>query len=299
MDQPPDVIIGANGFIGSHLYHYLKNKGRNVIGTTHDASIQHASLAYLDLCNPDKSFLEATPVIGNVYCCAGVGVIDECKRNPEKTAQINVHGLLEVLLNMQKKGGKPVYFSGNMVFPGTKSDYTEEDTPKPITEYGKQKLLVEQAIQEQFKQFIIVRLTKVYGMTRGDKSLFTSWLDAWEGGGVVKSVTDITIAPVYVGDVIETVTELTSREESGIWHLPGTTSGTVFDFSEKLAHYFHIAPALLIPSVQSEFHWLERRPVFNTLGSTKMPLVNRKQFTVEQAFEQLRAQYPSFEQTFN
>ena len=116
---------------------------------------------------------------------------------------------------------------------------------------------------------------------------------------MVKSVTDITIAPVYVGDVIETVTELTSQEESGIWHLPGTTSGTVFDFSEKLAHYFHIAPALLIPSVQSEFHWLERRPVFNTLGSTKMPLVNRKQFTVEQAFEQLRAQYPSFEQTFN
>lgn len=296
MEQPPDLIIGANGFIGGHLYRYLKNKGRNVIGTSHRARNPNSGLLHLDLRNPDTSFLEAIPAIANVYCCAGVGVIDECKRNPESTAQINVHGLLQVLSHMQKKGGKPVYFSGNMVFPGTKADYTEEDIPEPITEYGRQKLVVEQTIQEQFEKFIIIRLTKVYGMTRGDNSLFTSWLTSWEENQTVRSVTDITIAPVYVGDVIETLGELTSRNESGIWHLPGTTSGTLFEFSEKLAHYFHIDPQLLIPSVQADFHWLEPRPVFNTLGSVNMPLVNRKQFTVEEAFEQLRAQYPSFEQ---
>ncbi len=296
MEETVDIVIGANGFIGSYIYRYIKRKGRRVIGTSHIGSGNTSDSIHLDLANPDLSFLNSIKNIGYVYCCARIGTIDQCKQDPFGTARVNIDGLLAVLDALKHTSGVPVFFSGNMVFPGTREDYNEHDQTDPTTEYGKQKAEVERAIQEMFERFFIIRLTKVYGVTRGDNTLFTAWLDSWANNIPVRAVTDITVAPVYVGDIVETLWFLLENSGNGIWHFPGTQADTIYNFAKRLADYFHIEPALLISATQSDFNWLEKRSPYNTLSSTMMPLISRKQFTLDRAFEQLRAQYPSFEQ---
>lgn len=295
MQETTDIVIGANGFIGGHIYRQLKQRGGSIVGTSHDRRDCASNIVFLDLRNPDVSFLDAIETIGHVYCCARSGTIDQCKKDPTGTAQVNVVGMLTVLAALKKRGGVPVFFSGNMVFPGLRGDYNEDDTTDPVTEYGRQKLQIERVLTRDFDRYIILRLTKVYGVTRGDKSLFTSWLDSWDQKLTVRAVTDITIAPVYVGDMVETLRSLVEKNSYGIWHFPGTQSGTVFDFAQRLASYFRINGNLLVPATQDDFHWLESRPAYNTLSSIKIPIMTRKQFTIDRAFEQLRAQYPSFD----
>ena len=98
-----------------------------------------------------------------------------------------------------------------MVFDGTKPDYREADPVHPVTEYGRQKVAVEQYLERNFERYLIVRLTKVYGGNRNDKTLFSTWFDAWLTGGYVRAALDSYIAPLYVDDVIAVLKRLVEK----------------------------------------------------------------------------------------
>lgn len=265
------LVIGANGFIGSHIINALKDSGWQVYSTT---------TSELDLRAPSLEWLRALPSINYVFCCAHFGSIDECKRNRAGTAAVNVTGMIKVLEELSGQNIIPVYLSSNMVFSGERPDYIETEIPAPTTEYGRQKLQVEQYIQKTFSRFVIARLTKVYGLERGDGTLITAWLDAWQQGQAVQAVNDMVIAPIYVGEVVEQLVALAERNRSGIYHIGGQEVATVYDFSVRAARFFHIPETNVQPVPRAMFSTVEKRPPFQTLRSihTFTDQVNRLSF---------------------
>jgi dTDP-4-dehydrorhamnose reductase len=258
MGQRTALVIGSEGFIGSRISRRLAELDWHVTRSTKEQ---------LDLRCPSFAWLHALPKIDYVFCCAQSGDIDECKRNEPATRAVNVDGMISVLEALRDTMQVPVYLSTNMVFAGERADYDESDVPDPTTSYGRQKLEVEEYIRKSFSRFLIARLTKVYSVDVNDHTLFTSWLDSWAQGQPVRAATDLTISPVYVGDVTSALLALIESDHLGLHHIVGPESASVYDFAVRLARCFGVATTSVEPVSRALFSAGEARPRFQTLRS--------------------------------
>jgi len=68
-----------------------------------------------------------------------------------------------------------------------------------------------------------------------DRTLFTSWLDSWAQQQRVSAATDLTISPVYVGDVTNSLLTLIESGSVGVRLLAGPKSASVYGFAVEMA----------------------------------------------------------------
>jgi dTDP-4-dehydrorhamnose reductase len=100
----------------------------------------------------------------------------------------------------------PVFFSSDYVFKGDTGGYADDAPTEPTTEYGRQKVEVEQRLRELGpERSLIVRLSKVYGIERGDGTLFDSMAATLVQRGTVRAAEDQRFCPTFVVDVLENV----------------------------------------------------------------------------------------------
>ena len=76
--------------------------------------------------------------------------------------QVNAHAV-KVIAEISKKSILLIHFSTDYVFDGKKSNYNETDMTNPINVYGESKLLGEKYIIETGGNFLILRISWVYG----------------------------------------------------------------------------------------------------------------------------------------
>lgn len=283
MGQRTALVIRSEGFIGSRIARRPADLNWNVIRSTKEQ---------LDLRSPSTDWLHALPKMDYVFSCAQFGDIDECKRNELATRAVNVHGMISVLEALRDTMPVPVYFSSNMVFPGERVDYDESDVPDPRTSYGRQKLEVEEYFRKSFSQFLIVRLTKVYGLEVDDRTLLTSRLDSWAQQQRVSAATDLTTSPVYVGDVTNSLLTLIESVSFGVRHVAGPESASVYDFAFRLARCFRVAMTSVEPVSRTLFSAVEARPRFQTLRSRDGVTGQGVRLTFDRMVERLVQAYP-------
>lgn len=266
------LVIGASGFIGNKLYNYFKSKGLDVKGTCYSKTFEGAERdgMYLDLSNPDFSNILDLKNLTHVFFCNGVTNIDECKINRNSAYKINVTNTINLLENFIHTNVVPIYLSTDMVYSGTQENFTESDTPAPPTEYGKQKVEVENYITTQFSKYIILRLSKVYGIEKGDQTLFTSWLDSLMRHKTIFSADDVFISPIYVMDVVCALDSLVSWKHYGIFNLGGDETATRYEFSQRLAKFFNYDLSLIEKKSINDFKFIEPRPLYSSLSSSRI-----------------------------
>ena len=63
--------------------------------------------------------------------------------------QVNVVSIKDIIKNAGLRGAKIVFPSSENIFDGRHFGYNEEDTPAPLTIYGKQKVAVEEFLKEK------------------------------------------------------------------------------------------------------------------------------------------------------
>src|SRR4030042_6646013 len=146
---------------------------------------------------------------------------ESCAAEIEKSTALNLDSIKSVIDYLKHLQIKPVFASSEFVFDGTRGNYTEWDPVNPILTYGRQKVDIERYLQNSCDEFIIVRLAKVFGSQRGDRTLFTSWLDAIERCETILCAYDQVFSPIYIDDVVEGIMRLVETNSSGIFHLSG------------------------------------------------------------------------------
>ena len=128
-----ELVVGADGYIGSHLIKMIPT----AMGTTRGHAIYH----HLDLLNP-----EVIPQAEIAYICAGVNGFQACEGNV-LSYRTNVDGTLKVAREITKGGGFVVWISSCSV------EWAH-------SAYSLQKSLVEIALQ-MIPQTAIVRAGRV------------------------------------------------------------------------------------------------------------------------------------------
>jgi dTDP-4-dehydrorhamnose reductase len=236
---PKTCVIGADGFIGSNLVDALKRLDPTVIGTSRREKSPYA----LNLAKPDiRSFSLAEKKIRYALITAGMANIGFCESHPVESHAVNVAGTLELVQQLSSQQIIPVFFSTDYVFDGESGGYGAESVPNPLNEYGHQKKEVEDWLRIKFrKDYLIVRLSKVYSVARNDGLIFSDIYSKLKIGQEVIAAYDLIFSPTYIGDVTEAVLRLISSGAKGVVHIAAPEAISRLNLTRKLAAAMQIS----------------------------------------------------------
>ena len=172
------LLTGATGFVGSFLAKDLVERGYVVYVTLRKSSdlqwIKDLPLkhCFIDLskANPIKDFLEENHIDAIIHN-AGL------TRHPEEDElnRINagiLKNIIEAINTVSYPIKKLIYISSLAAY-GSADNQQEgivrlDSTPKPLTAYGRSKLLAEGYLKDQVFPYLILRPTAVYGPREKD-----------------------------------------------------------------------------------------------------------------------------------
>jgi len=266
------LIVGGSGFIGTKFYHYFKQNKVSVRGTYFSkvGGLNEEDRIYLDLKNVNIEEIKKLKNLGRIIFCHGISGIEICRDKKDLSHAVNVINTIALLKYCKDLNIMPIYLSTSMVFDGESELPVESDDLKPASEYGKQKSEVERFIINNFKKYIILRLTKVFGVEKHDNTLFTLWLDKLMNKEKIIAASDIFISPVYVMDIIEMAGFMIKNSNFGTYNLGGPEILRISDFAKRLAAFFRYDLTYIKELSINDFGFKERRPKFNSVDSVKI-----------------------------
>lgn len=168
------LVTGGAGFIGSNVTRMLADLGHQVVvldnlANGHKDTIDsRAKLIVGDIADTQKT-KEALKGVDAVIHMAGLIIVPESVKYPEKYFQNNVLGTVSLLESMKDTGVKKIIFSSSACVYGAaeKLPITEEAPLHPDNPYGATKASVEAFIQSYHASYgfdgIILRYFNPYG----------------------------------------------------------------------------------------------------------------------------------------
>jgi len=162
------LITGGTGFIGSHLIERLLERKFKIYALVRNPqNLKWLAGQPVTLLPGDINNLPSFPVdFDYIFHLAGLTK----SHNPSEFYRINYQGTLQLLetVAQQKKAPQKFIFLSSLAVSGPSSSLagvTEEEPPRPLTPYGRSKLLGEEAclrFQDIFP-LAILRVSAVYG----------------------------------------------------------------------------------------------------------------------------------------
>jgi len=221
------LITGANGQLGNELQHLLAE--RKIDYTA-------ADVATLDITKPEMVedyFAKNKPEI--VYHCAAYTAVDKAEgEGKEANELINATGTEIIAQACEKNNATLVYISTDYVFNGEKkTEYFPDDPKAPKNEYGRAKLLGEQAVQKCCSKYYIVRTAWVYGQW-GHNFVYTMQNLA-KTHDLITVVNDQVGRPTWTRTLAEFITYLVDNNiEYGVYHCCNDGKCSWYDFASEI-----------------------------------------------------------------
>lgn len=158
------LLTGANGFILSAFYERYKNE-YDIIRTARNKE-KFVDLDVRDEAQVNRVINAYKPDI--VLHGAGITSTGGCENNKTLAYDVNVNGTVHIAKACKAVGSRVIFFSTEQVFNGNveRGPYTETDQPVPNTYYGETKLAAEKSIKEILDDYVIMRLTWMFGFSK-------------------------------------------------------------------------------------------------------------------------------------
>jgi dTDP-4-dehydrorhamnose reductase len=273
------LVLGASGQVGHHLMVEANKRGHSLVGTY--CGFPARRLLPLDLTKPGEAEkLAAAEKPDVIISTAAWPHVDGCEQDPDKAKFLNVDVTLEAAKAAASTKAQLVFYSSDYVYDGVKTVYTEDDTPNPLSVYGRVKLEAEQAIQEILPKALIIRTAVVYGPEKREKNTIYQLIKANYNGKVFKAASDQICSPTYSPNLAAASIELVEKGAEGIFHVAGTDIMSRYDFAMLACDVMGLDLSLLQPVTTAEFGSPVKRPLNNGLDVTKatdvlhMPLLS-------------------------
>jgi dTDP-4-dehydrorhamnose reductase len=270
MDKKKILILGGTSFVGRHLFKYLGKE--HAVATFYSKKLEDG--IFFDSLSSDLSqILEDFGPFSHAVILLGDTNPDSCAEDITKSNALNVTSIKSVIKCLNNYGVKPVFTSTEVVFDGTKGNYVEENATNPPLIYGKQKMEIENYIQNTCDQYVIVRLTKVFGSEKGDGTIVTNWLAAIDKNQKILCANDQIFSPVYIKDVIRSIVRLIHYDCNGVYHVAGNKSFNRLDLFKMVISYVRDYSDIKIDMAECSIHDFpvkEKRPLNISMKPDKL-----------------------------
>ena len=206
-------VTGAGGLIGNYLVQAAPQfaPGWEVRGLTRD------QLELTDFAAVARAFREDAPSL--VIHCAALSKSPACQSDPVLARRLNVE--VTTCLTQLAADIPLIFFSTDLIFDGRKGNYTETDSPNPLSVYGETKVAAE-AVVLRNPRHAVVR-TSLNGGTSptGDRGFNEEMRRMFRAGQVLNLFTDEFRNPLPALVTARAVWELSALGVTGIYHIAG------------------------------------------------------------------------------
>ena len=251
------LIVGSKGQLGSDLMDLLGADAVGVDLPEIDITSLPSVEAVLERVRPDA-----------VVNAAAYTAVDAAESDEPTALAVNGNGPQNLARACaQRPGVVLVQVSTDYVFAGDGTGpYDEDDVPRPVSAYGRTKLVGEQAVLDVLpERSYVVRTAWLYGEHGGNfvktMLMLESTLDT------VSVVDDQRGQPTWSRDLAAQIIALViAGAPPGIYH--GTNSGAVtwFGFTQEIFRLAGADPARVLPTDSTAFRRPAPRPANSVLG---------------------------------
>lgn len=295
------LIIGSKGMLGQELVAAFK-KDSDYAVTAWDR--EDIDVTVEKTVREKIQGLEPHIIIN----ATGYNAVDKCeedKREYESAKKLNGQAPGYLAKAAKKIGAVLVTYSSDYVFDGEPDipepegcshrcsscslhenfvpqiGFDEEAVTRPLSNYGKSKVLGEKAVQKYGQDYYIIRLSWLFGKPGASegskKSFFAMMLELGKKNKEVKGVDDETSCFTYAPDLAKKTKELVeSKKPAGIYHI---TNGGPSSWYEGVLELYRQAKlkTKVVPVSGAEFRRPAKRPHYSVLINTKLnPMRNYK-----------------------
>ena len=272
------LITGGNGQLGTELRHLLDEQGIEYVST---------DSTELDITDADSTLAKVKEIQPSViYHCAAYTAVDKAEdEGKELDEKVNVDGTRHVAEAAKAVGATLVYVSTDYIFDGTKKEgvYAIDDQPNPLNEYGRTKLLGEQAVQEILDDYYIIRTSWVFGQY-GHNFVFTMQKLA-ETRDQLTVVDDQFGRPTWTRTLAEFMAfVIAEKAPFGVYHLSNQNSCSWYQFAKEILKDTEVE---VLPVDSTQFPQKAQRPQYSVMDLSKTEALGFKIPTWQEALAQM------------
>lgn len=282
------LLTGKNGQLGQALQTRLRGLGEvlAVDRTQMDLSDPESCRALMQSFQPDL-----------VINAAAYTAVDKAEQEQALAFAVNAEAPKILAEEAVKIGAALIHYSTDYVFDGSKQGaWTEEDTPHPLSVYGRSKLAGEQGIAASGVPHLIFRTSWVYSLV-GQNFLLTM-LRLAKDRKELSIVDDQHGAPTWTHTIADATVRVIQQLQQqgklvnqlqitgGIYHLVAGDQTTWFGFAQKIfAHPSVLNKPQLHPIATEQYPLPAPRPKNSVLSTKKF----QQQFFALPSWEQALA----------
>ncbi len=259
------LITGGSGFLGGHLAAAASAAGDDVTAAFHarrpesGPPVRWMPLDLEDEEGTIESVRRARPEI--VLHAAAMAKPDDCAREPERAERVNTGGSRAMARACAAVGARLVLVSTDLVFDGAAPPYAEDAPVRPLSLYGRTKLLAERAVLEGAPDTAAARVTLLYGRPAiGGTSFSETLRTSWEAGKTTALFTDQYRTMIGGANLAAALLELAHSDFRGLIHVGGSERISRLEFGFRLAARLGVDPALIRPAAMADFSPPALRP---------------------------------------
>ena len=254
------LLTGSNGQLGYNLKKLFDSLKIEYIATdyqeldiTDNKSLEH-------FFNENKDFT-------HIINCAAYNDVDKAETD-EKVKLLNTTAPYKLAEFAKKIDAVYVTYSTDFVFDGQKKEpYTEEDTPNPLSEYGKSKYEGEKSVLKTYDKSFIIRTSWVFGIANNN---FNKQVINWSKSRDTLNIVDDQVSvPTYSRDLAEISWKLIQTEKYGLYHITNNGEASKYDQAkyvlEKIGWEGKLNRAKTV-----DFNLPAKRPEYSKLSSEKV-----------------------------
>ncbi|GAA0266942.1 dTDP-4-dehydrorhamnose reductase [Alteraurantiacibacter aestuarii] len=252
------LVTGAGGQLGRAL----------IASAPEGCELEAIDIADLDL--TDAEAIRARIMTGRpdlVMNAAAYTAVDKAESEEDLALAINGTAVAAMASALAETGGRLVHVSTDFVFDGTSSRaYRPEDSPAPISAYGRTKLTGEQAAADSGA--LIVRTAWVY--TAGGANFVRTMIRLMREKDELRVVADQIGTPTWAPGLATVLWGLAAQGASGIYHHSDAGVASWYDFAvaiqdEALAAGLLDKAIPLHPITTADYPTPAVRPAFSLL----------------------------------
>ena len=207
--------------------------------------------------------------------CAAYTAVDRAESEPELAHLINAQGPHQLAKTCRDLGVFLVHFSTDYVFDGRATQpYVETDATAPSSVYGRTKLDGENYIADASSEYLILRLSWVYG--NDGANFYKTMLRLAQDRPQLRVVADQWGVPNYAADLANAVAHALDRPPaelrrlSGLYHLSSRGLTSWRDFASAIVEGAGLAKRVTVePIFTSEYPTAARRPAYSVLDARR------------------------------
>lgn len=274
------LIIGASGFVGSHVLNYTQAHGYEAVGT--QGGSNKPGLVTYDLLKNrieesiDPAFFETDKKVFVVICAAS-SQIDKCLIEKETSYKINVENTIQLINDVKRLNCVPVFLSSSCVYNGDLGYYNEKSAHDPVTEYGRHKEAVEQFLLRNVPEAFILRLDKIVSDEITGKHLFCEWYQRIHENQPIICCEQL-FSPTYVKDIAESIVKGCQGMLAGAYNVANPEFFTRVELAKQFVAAVGKKTDIILKH-HNEFNFADVRIKNSYLDSTKFRKETGMRFT--------------------